>query len=169
MYTDTVTLFNRYQSRLGDTWYPSILRNVQLNMDKAAITAKYGPESSDSAVLNVHFSVKDLEEGEPQCEQVSWLQGKKAVISNKIWLPPTQWDSQPNDSFAKTLTFTDGTDFDFFMLGEWQGGEDPIADDDYMEGLYNELNKRYTYVFAITSIAGPYPPNTIAHFEIMGR
>ena len=48
MYNDTITLFNRYESKLGDTWYPSILHNTNLNMDKASIVAKYGSDSQDN-------------------------------------------------------------------------------------------------------------------------
>lgn len=58
MYNDTITLFNRYESKLGDTWYPSILHNTNLNMDKASIVAKYGSDSQDNAVLNVQYSLK---------------------------------------------------------------------------------------------------------------
>ena len=148
MYNDTVTLFNRYQSRLGDTWYPSILRGVQLDMDKAAIIAKYGPESSDNAVLHVKYRIVD---------------GKK-MVGDKLWLPPKEWIHAPNDDYSNFLTFNDGTDFDFFMFGEWEGGETPISDED---NFYNDLNKRYDYVFAITAVGGPY--KTIPHFEIMGR
>ena len=33
MYSDTITLFNRVTARDGDTWYPIVLHNVDLNMD----------------------------------------------------------------------------------------------------------------------------------------
>lgn len=153
MYNDTVTLFNRYESRLGGTWYPTILRGVNLLIDKAAIIAKYGPDSSDSAVLNVRYREVD---------------GKK-MVGDKIWLPPKEWDKQTNDSFAGSLTFTDGTEFDFFMLGKWEGGEDPVSDDDYQEGFYDYMNRSRDYVFAISSVGGPYHSSTIPHFEIMGK
>lgn len=153
MYNDTVTLFNRYESRLGDTWYPTILRGVNLLIDKAAIIAKYGPDSSDSAVLNVRY--RNV--------------GGKKIVGDKIWLPPKEWDKQTNDSFARSITFTDGTEFDFFILGEWEGGEDPVSDDDYQEGFYNEINRSRDYVFAISSVGGPYHSSIIPHFEIMGK
>lgn len=149
MYNDTVTLFCRYESRLGDTWYPSVLHNVHFNMDKAAIIAKYGAESKDKAVLNVRYK-KDATD---------------IYVGNKMWLPPKEWDKQTNDKLSETITFTDGQSFDFFYLGEWEN-EEPIADDDYIDGFYNYMNKLYDYVFAITSIGGPY--SVIPHFEIMG-
>ena len=55
MYKDTITLFNRKEGNEGDTWYPTVLRNVNLNMDRAAILAKYGAESADSAVLHIRY------------------------------------------------------------------------------------------------------------------
>lgn len=149
MYEKTITLFNRYESRLGDTWYPSVLRSINLNMDKAAIIAKYGPESKDNAILNVRY----------------WKSGENKMVGDKIWLPPKEWDRQTNDLLPMSLTFTGGATFDFFYLGEWID-EQPISDNDYTDGFYNYMNERYDYVFAITSVGGPY--SVIPHFEIMG-
>ena len=56
MYKDTITLFNRLRGREGDTWYPTILRGVNLNIDKGAIAEKYGSDTQDNAVLNVRFT-----------------------------------------------------------------------------------------------------------------
>lgn len=169
MFNDTITLFNRYESRLGDTWYPTVIHGCNLNIDKSAIIAKYGPESQDNAVLNVQFTVEDLQDGEPQCKQIPWLEGKKLVIADKIWLPPNQWDAQVNDELAKTITFEDGGNFDFFWYGEWTG-DDVINDDDpaYMAdlGFYGYMNRTQDYVFAISAV-GLY--TAIPHFEIMGR
>ena len=78
MYNDTITLFNRYESKQGDTWYPSILHNCNLNMDKASIIAKYGSDSQDNAVLNVQYSLKD---------------GKK-MVGSKLWLQPKEWSKR---------------------------------------------------------------------------
>ncbi len=149
MYNDTITLFCRYESRLGDMWYPSVLHNVNLNMDKAAIIAKYGAESKDNAVLNVKYRIQD----------------DKKMVGDKIWLPPKEWDRQTNDLLSGSLTFTSGQAFDFFWAGEWLD-ENPISDDDYIDGFYNLMNSKYDYVFAITSVGGPY--SVIPHFEIMG-
>ena len=40
MYQDTVTLFNRQESREGDTWHPTILYGVNLTVDKSALIAE---------------------------------------------------------------------------------------------------------------------------------
>ena len=151
MYNDTVTLFCQYKDqRKNITWYPTILRNVNLNKDKAAIIAQYGAESQDNAVLNVRYR----------------LDNGKIMVGDKIWLSPKEWDRQTNDLLSSSLTFTDGQEFDFFYEGEWPD-ENPIGDEDYgIDGFYNYMNRYYDYVFAITSVGGPY--SGIPHFEIMG-
>lgn len=150
MYNDTVTHFCRYiDQRKNITWYPSVLRNVNLNLDKAAIIAKYGAESKDNAILNVRYHFVD---------------GNK-MVGNKIWLSSKEWDRQTNDLLSGSLTFTDGQEFDFFYVGEWPD-EKPIGNEDYgIDGFYNYMNKYYDYVFAITSVA---QYSVIPHFEIMG-
>lgn len=148
MFADTVTVFNRYVSRLGDMWYPTVIDGVNLLIDKAAIVAKYGAESKDNAVLNIHYRIVD----------------GQIFVDGKPYLPPKEWERQTNDKLVDSVTFTSGTDFDFFMLGEYPTTE-PIADDDYIDGFYNYVNDEYDYVFAITSVA---KYTAIPHFEIMG-
>lgn len=149
MYNDTITLFNRLEGDEGDTWYPTILRNVQLIMDRAAILSKYGAEATDSAVLHVRY-MKD---------------GEEKRIGNKLWKPPKEWEKLLEHSQA--LTFTGGDRFDFFWLGDW-GSEEPIEDTGLLgEDFYTRMNREYDYVFSISKVAGPY--GLIPHFEIMGK
>lgn len=152
MYKDTITLFNRHEGEEGDTWYPSILHNVDLNTDRAAILSKYGAESADGAILHIRY------------EQYP---GRK-IVGNKTWKPPKEWEADPDK--AKTLTFTPGDRFDFFWLGDW-GNEEPVYDSSYSgtssTGFYNFMNKNHDFVFAITSVGGPY--SVIPHFEILGK
>lgn len=152
MYKDTITLFNRKEGEEGDTWFPSVLKNVHVNMDRAAILAKYGAESADKAVLHIrHRNV-----------------GGKIIVGEKPWEPPKEWEKREYHSGA--ITFTPGDRFDFFMLGDW-GSETPVHDSDYAgtatPGFYAYMNKNYDYVFAISSVGGPY--SVIPHFEIMGK
>ena len=100
MFADTVTVFNRYVSRLGDMWYPTVIHNANLLIDKAAIIAKYGAESNDNAILNIHY---DLVDGQ-------------IMVDGKPYLPPKEWSHQTNDKLPESITFTSGKDFDFFML-----------------------------------------------------
>lgn len=150
MYKDTITLFNRKEGLEGDTWYPTVLHNVHLNMDRAAILAKYGAESADSAVLNVKYT----------------QDGENKKVGNKTWKPPKEWDKLLDPTGF--LTFTTGTRFDFFWLGEWEN-EEPIFDQDYFSDtdFYTYMNRTHDYVFAISSVGGPY--SVIQHFEIMGK
>lgn len=151
MFADTVTVFNRYVSRLGDMWYPTVIHGVNLLIDKAAIMAKYGAESKDNAILNIHY------------QKV----GEQITIDGKPYLPPKEWERQTNDKLPESITFASGKEFDFFMLGDY-GSTAPIEDSKYDDdnGFYNYMNDNYDYVFAITSVGGPY--TTIPTFQIMG-
>lgn len=150
MYKDTITLFNREESRTGDTWYPTVIRNVDLNMDKAAIVAKYGPESQDRAVLHIRFMSK----------------GTEKIVAGKLWKPPKEWDRL--DKKEQAITFTGGDRFDFFWLGDW-GSSEPVKDIDYVADtdFYTYMNRVNDYVFAVSSVGGPY--SVIPHFEITGK
>lgn len=150
MYTDTITLFNRKEGDGGDTWYPSVLRNVQVNIDRASIMAKYGAQSQDNAVLNVRY-VPD---------------GGMKKVGEKQWLPPKDWRAL--DDPTQALTFATGNKFDFFWIGDW-ASEDPVYDADYVADpdFYTYMNRKYDYVFAVSSVGGPY--SVIPHFEIMGK
>jgi hypothetical protein len=119
-------------------------------MDKASIIAKYGSDSQDNAVLNVQYSLKD---------------GKK-MVGSKLWLPPKEWCKQTNDKLSEALTFSPKANgFDFFIVGEWEN-EEPIAEDDYIDGFYEEMKLKYDYVFAITGSAFY---DIIPHFEVMAK
>lgn len=150
MYTDVITLFNRKEGNEGDTWYPSVLRNVHLNMDRAAIVAKYGATATDNAVLNVRYK----------------NDGENKTVSGKRWMPPKEWERQLDH--GGTITFTAGDLFDFFWLGDW-GSEEPVHDSDYFsdKDFYTYMNRTHDYVFAVSAVGGPY--SVIPHFEIMGK
>lgn len=150
MYDKTITLFNRKAERNGSVWYSTVLRNVDLNTDKASILAKYGASSQDKAVLHVRYQN---------------IGGRK-MVGEKPWLPPTEWSEQPVEALSKVLTFASGNEFDFFWHGEWTDTE-PIRDADYTDGFYNYMSSKYDFVFAVSSVAGPY--SVIPHFEIMGK
>lgn len=142
MYKDTITLFNYFESKQTDTylWFPTVLHNVDLNLDKAAILAKTGEKSQDNAILHVRIQ-----------------------NGSKPWIPPIEWGKQVRDDLRETLTFKSG---DFFWHGEWPG-TDPINNDDYLEGFDDYMVKKYDYVFRITSVDGPF--TVIPHLEILGR
>lgn len=150
MYNDTVTLFCRDYDRSGSTWYPFVLHSVHLNMDKSAIIAKYGANSEDAAMLNIHYR-KDVTD---------------IYVGDKIWKPPIEWNKLPDEDKQNTITFTSGQHYDFIWFGEWKDAN-PAHDTDYSGNFYQYMRDNYDYVFAITSVGGPY--SVIPHFEIMGR
>lgn len=147
MYQDTITLFNRKPGERGqgDTWYPTVIKNVNLNIDRAAILAKYGAESQDNAVLHIRYK----------------RDGEDILVAKKPWMPPKSWDGTKD-----SLTFSSGTNFDFFWQGEWTEGV--VTDAEYVDdgGFYNHMNKNHDYVFAVSSVA---IYSVIPHFEIMGK
>lgn len=152
MYNTTITLFNRKEGDEGDTWYPSVLHNVHLNMDRAAILAKYGAEADDAAQLHIRYK----------------LDSGQYYVGTKPWMPPKEWEKLLDHS--KAITFTPGDRFDFFWVGDW-GNEEPVYDADYTGtasyGFYSHMNKNYDFVYAISSVGGPY--SVIPHFEILGK
>lgn len=151
MYSETITLFNRHHSAKGDIWYPHILSKVDLVTDKASVIAKYGAESADSASLHVKYN----------------MEGKDINIQGLKYLPPKEWASQSEELLSSTVTFNDDSNhFDFFINGEYES-MDPIVDDDYPEGFYNEIQKSKDYCYVITSVSSPY--KLIPHFEIMAK
>jgi hypothetical protein len=127
-----------------------VLRGVNLTVDKSALIAKYGPDTQDNAMLNI------------RCQNING----EIWIGSKQWLPPKEWTDTAD--YEDTITFTDGNRFDFFWLGDW-GNEDPVKDIEYVSDtdFYTYMNKTHDFVFAISSIGGPY--SVIQHFEIMGK
>ena len=157
MHSDTVTIFNFYDSSTTAIWYPHVLSGVHLETDRGQIMKLYGPDSTDNAQLHIPFVDKD---------------GKRVVVdaSGKElpWLPPKEWRKQVNDLLDDSITFNPTTDF--FMAGVWDG-EGPIDDADYTdrryEGFYAFMNAEKDFVYLISSVGGPY--KVIPHFEILGK
>lgn len=157
MYSDTVAIFNFYESSTAAIWYPHVLSGVHLETDRGQIMKLYGPDSTDNAQLHIPYVDKD---------------GKRVVVdaSGKElpWLPPKEWRKQVNDLLDDSITFNPTTDF--FMAGAWDG-EGPIDDSDYTdrryEGFYAFMNAEKDFVYLISSVGGPY--KVIPHFEILGK
>lgn len=149
MYNDTITLFTRYHSKIGDIWFPHIIRNVNLLVDKASMIAKYGAECKDVARLNIRYTIEN----------------NQRFIDGIPYLEPKKWYGLLNDELADTITFNeDANYFDFLIVGEYETTE-PIDDDSYRNGFYNEMEKDYE-CYAISSVA---TYKAIPHFEIMCR
>lgn len=153
MYSDTVTMFNFYESSTAAIWYPHVLSGVHLETDRGQIMKLYGPDSTDNAELHIAYTEKD----------------KQKIITNAagkelIWLPPKAWAKQVNDELADSITFNPSTDF--FWKGE-RVGDNPVNDADYRDGFYAYMNNQYDFVYLVSSVGGPY--SVIPHFEILGK
>lgn len=144
LYKQTITLFNRKSDGFETIWYPFIIKNVHLIIDKAVIIGSYGEQSQDNA--RVHIRYKPTVDG--------------AVVDGKLYLPQKEWGRVGDPDYNFTLAF--GDDYDFFIEGEFDMGG-PISDEDYNNGFYNFMNKKYDNVYVITSVS---KFNLIPHFEI---
>lgn len=147
MYQDTITLFNR----TGDFWRATVLHNVDLNVDQAALLAKYGADSKDKASLHIRYVPGD--DGPlVQHSQTSYLVKEPKAYTGE----------------GDTIAFrpaSRGEVVDFFLVGVW--GEGPVINDgDYASGFFDYLSSTRDGVYTITSV-GRY--SVIPHFEILGR
>lgn len=151
IYQDTITLFNRYHSRLGDIWCPHVLHGVNLITDKASMLEKYGADSQDKASLHIKY------EGSAYAP----------LIDGKPYLRPKEWASQVNEQLFDTITFnSDSNYYDFFVRGELSF-PDIVTDDDYPNGFYEHIKNRYDDCYVITSVSNPY--RVIKHMEILAK
>lgn len=157
MHSDTVTIFNFYESNTAAIWYPHVLSGVHLETDRGRIMKLYGPDSTDNAQLHIPFVDKDRK------RVVVDASGKELP-----WLPPKEWRKQVNDLLDDSITFNPTTDF--FMAGAWDG-DGPVDDADYTdrryEGFYAFMNAEKDFVYLISSVGGPY--KVIPHFELLGK
>ena len=137
MYEDTVTVFNR----VGNLWKPTVLRNVDLVVDFASLTARYGETNQNSAVL--HVKIND---------------GK---VAGKEYLEPMAFGAKADAS--RYITFRSGNNADFFVKGEFT---EEANDDEYKNGFFHHVKNHFDNVFVITSV-GQY--KLLPHFEIFGK
>ncbi len=147
MYRDTITLFNR----VGDTWNATVLPGVDLNVDRAALIAKYGADSKDKARLHIRYEPTEMGYRVDVCG--GWL----CIVKG-----PKEYAG-----YDGTITFrpaSTGEVVDFFMEGVWKG-EAIIKDHDYDTGFFDYLSAVRDGVYAITGVARY---SVIPHFEILG-
>ena len=147
MYKDAITLFNRF----GDKWRATVLPNVDLNADQAALIAKYGAESRDKASLHVRYTVEEAGYSVETEKDHCIVKGPKEYTG-----------AEGTVSFRPASV---GEVLDFFLDGKWDG--DTVIDDaDYDTGFFDYLSATRDGVYTITS-AARY--SVIPHYEILGR
>lgn len=110
---------------------PTVIKGVQLIVDKSANIEKTGLDTADTATLHVLYHMASDEK----------------VVAGKKYLEPKKWAKQINDTLGHTVTFASG---DFFIEGEHDEkmiaglttGVEPIV----ITGIQTTENeKTYTY------------------------
>lgn len=147
LYKQTITLFNHKMTGDSMAWYPMVISNVHLIMDKSIIISSYGEQSQDNAQVHIMYTLKD----------------GGAYVNGKRYMLPKEWE-RCGDIY-ENFTLNYGDDFDFLVEGDY-GSTDPIFDEGYRNGFYNFMNKNYDNVFAISTVS---KFNIIPHFEIGAR
>ena len=141
MFADTVTLFNFHE--LSGKWYPTVFKDVDLQVDASADLATPGKtNSADIASLLINTK-------------------RDKSVGSKTYLGPKAFAQCPDPE----AHFTFKLERDFFYEGEWPS-LDPVLDDEYDSGFYHEVNKAHDGVYAVKSAAFL---GLIPHFEIGGR
>lgn len=141
MFSDTITLFNLNHGM----WYPHIIRGVDAVgiISGSNATALNGTTKADSGTILIQTSTSKV---------------INADHSLKPYVSPKAYNILASGIDA--ITFQPQTDF--IMMGEYESTE-PVNDDDYDAGFYDEMNSRYDNVYQIVS-AVFY--SLIPHFEI---
>ena len=115
-YNKTVTVYNRYEDE-KEMWYPTVLKNVRLLVNRAENVSKSGTESADSAKLSI-----------------------RTVGLKKPYKKPLEWQGLSEEEKVKTFTLTSKEDF--FVEGDTSAEE--ILESDffsYMKGKYDNCFK----------------------------
>ncbi|MCC8128619.1 MAG: hypothetical protein LIO51_01595 [Clostridiales bacterium] len=149
MFSETVTFFH-YRESVG-AWYPYVLTGCHLETDRGHILKRYGPDSTDAAVLHV------------PCE----TDGDGGVtVGGLPWLGPKAWAAL-EEGLDEYVSFAPG---DCFLRGTWDGS-DVIEDTDYTdrlgEGFFAWLNRTMDEAWRVSGVSGPY--HVLPHFEITGK
>lgn len=176
MYNDTITLF----CSRDEYYYPTVLHNVDLNIDKSAIMAKYGEHQTDNARLHVKYTIsvinKSTEKGLLTADSIQLTDNKgnqitvdateqkeAAFIEGKEFVYPKEYKS------VDEITFKGGSNPDFFWVGEWES-EKVISDEEYQtslhNGFYDYMNSTRDNVYVITT-ASKY--DLIPHMEVLAK
>lgn len=122
MFKDVVTVFN-YCKDAGK-WYPTVLKNVELQTKSGIIEKNSGVSSSDNALLFVHC--------------------KDDTVDSKKYLPPKAW--QRSDDKENTVTFAED---DFFVVGEFF---EIVNEENYIDSYFTHMSENYDYCYKITSV-----------------
>lgn len=122
MFKDIVTIFN-YCKNTGK-WYPTVLKNVELQTKNGITEKDSGVSSSDNTLLFVHCSGDFV--------------GSKRYLSPKAW--------QRSDNKDDFVTFAED---DFFVVGKFF---EIVNEEDYEDSYFTYMSENYDYCYKITSV-----------------
>ena len=125
-YNKTVTVYNRSVDGLMgiETWYPTVLHNVRLLVNKGANVSKSGMDNADSAKLHIR---PDL-----------------LPMYSKRYQSPKEWGRIPEEEKKRYYTFTSGEDF--FVEGDTS--KEPVMDEDF----FSYMEQKYDNCFKVTNV-----------------
>ena len=98
MYTDTITVFNQQKVKKQITWYPTVIRGVDLQITAGRNRSTTGLENADSAKVFIKYensNEKMLVETSPE--------------EKREYLKPKSWNAYTEKNQA--FTFQEGIDF----------------------------------------------------------
>ncbi len=139
---DTVTVYNR----LGDSWYPTVLRQVHARLRRGAGPAAIGTGREDELTVLVPF--------------VPGPEGPS--VGGRIYRPPKAWQAAADPE--RYVTFDPGPAGTVLVLGERE--DVPVGEKDWPEGFYAHMDRSGDGAFALTA-AARY--EALPHFELTGR
>ncbi len=164
IYSQTVTMFNRFPAKNGESpiWLPTIIDGVHLIVSKSSVWSGQGEKSSDDVKLNIRY----MPHGSDVLIPCKVAPGGTETVYKK-WYEPKAWRKNPNPSDSITFSFGNSDDFDFFIEGVFDELTAPISDESFgCKGFYGYMNSMYDNVFVISSVS---KYNLIPHFEITAR
>ena len=105
LYKQTVTVFNRKIVGEKTYWYPVIIPNVHLIVDRSIIISTYGEQAQDNAKLHIRYTPN----GNGAIVAVSG--GTRSYMQPKVF--------RASGVQGMNITFAFGDDFDFILSGEY--------------------------------------------------
>lgn len=140
MFDQTITIFNLRKA--DNCWRTSVFTGVNVIEPSASTASTQGTINKDAVEILLNCSM-----------------GMKA--GDFQYIPPKAWQALENVDETFTLT----PEVDFIAIGDY-ATPNPIAEEDYDEGLYHAMNDENDGVYMITSATWF---SLLPHFEIGGR
>ena len=149
LFRDTITVFCRSVENGAIFWYPRVIKNTHAVISSGASSTTRGASNTDNGMVHIMYS--------------GGRDG--ACIGKYLYVLPKAWAALTPDKKEKSITFTTGEDFGFWMKGSFTE-QGPISDESFRDGFYNYMNKKYDDVFAIAQCTQSY---IIPHFELVAK